>query len=224
VIANNQEAIDLLLRRLGRRTDPDLRTDTINELNIAKQSLEINPFHPWFLYQTLTLTIPLNASRIDLPSGFLGEDEEAEALVFDQEAGADFPIYKRRREDIDLLGREPSTAGRPQRYTVSETGIYFFPKAEKAYLLKFPCAVKTNDIVDTTAELNPWIREAPNLILNLAGAVIAGLHVQNAGLEQRMIGLASASRQTLINYHEARLATNVDSSNSDLMADRTERV
>jgi hypothetical protein len=152
------------------------------------------------------------------------EQEDSEPYLVATDDGTESRIFKRTLEDLNYRELNADQTGTPTRYSISHGKIWLSPTTDKAYTLQFPCATQTAEIDDTASAANPWFTYAPNYILGLAGAAMAGTHMQNPKLERQMLDMAAGALRTLVNFHEARENVNMDFSSSDLIADVPARV
>lgn len=212
----NTGYLDLIMGRLGARTNPRVRSALIDETNVAKLQLENGKFLPWFLETTGAWVLSPSVNYYDLPSNFIREIEDREAFIWDPDSGEETRIHKLRDEDRYRLSTSADATGLPARYSITGTRFYFVPAPDKAYEFRIPYMGYTPDFADD-ATLHTWLAYAPNVLLGLAASVVAGFHLQNERLEARMAGLHQNAWRELYAQHEARLHTNMDYSDSDLL-------
>lgn len=216
-LASDAAYIDLLMARLGNRSEATLRVKVLTEFNIQKDELEHGSFLPWFLETSADLSLAQGQSEISLPTGFLREVEDRPPTVILVSDNSENRPRKRKSGVIEGLDLNVTEQGRPTRYTVKGTVIRVWPIADAAYIFRFPHIAVTPSVQDSSGVLNAWFANAPNYLLGLTGAVVAALHVQNPALIGSFGAMTTRARNELIASNEAREHTNMDYSDSDAL-------
>lgn len=209
----NSELIDRVALRLGSRTNPALRPKIVIEVNAAIELLEQASFLPWFLqdYDTTLATIT-STDTINLPANFLREIEEAKPWFVDTENDNDRVELKKREVDFITKRNRSDVLSYPQVYAIRNTKMLIGPACDRIYTINFPYyKASGNPLADNgSAATNPWLIKASAWVLNLAGSIVAGLHLQNPKLAQQLQGYAGAARTEMLKSHTAREMQNWD--------------
>jgi hypothetical protein len=222
-MALNSELVDRVMLRLGTRTNAALRTGIVSEVNAQIEILERASFLPWFLEDnSVTVTTVADQDWIAAPARFLREIEEDEPWFTDADDGRRF-LVKREPTQIQRAN-DPDSTDYPQVYAVrGDNTILFGPIPDDAYTITFPCYRKSNVVFvdDGAAVTHPWLLDAADWVLNLAGAVVADLHLQNTSLSQRLGAYAGAARSEVWKHHTARLMANFEDTADKFAGERT---
>ncbi len=203
----NAEILDEAMSRLGQRKSTNLRTSVVNEINIAIDELERGDFFPWFLQQTLSLSVSIGDTFVSLGTNFAREQEDARPYYVDGENNIH---YLTKTFFAQLQGEEPSTE--LTYYALRGNELHFRLAASNASTLNVLAYVRqTGNFADNATEVsNLWLIEAKNWVFCKALKTVAALQVQNAPLAS---GLALMERQAkidILNYHESREHTGHD--------------
>jgi len=213
------QAVDIIMARLVQRTDTSLRDKIIAELVRAQDQLERGSFLPWFLLSESSETsTTADEERVGLPSNFLREYEDG-ALYLVKSDGSWKELVK---DDLDALrGLYPdnSKTGEPRYYSL--TGQYFIlkPVPDKIYPLRMRYYKQDSSLAgsygDSNNIENQWLRYSPELLVGMAGEVIAGQYVFNAQLAQQFGQMAAAARVALYRQDVARQEVNASRTMGD---------
>jgi len=215
-LSTNEDYINLLIGRLGRRdnTDATMRALIVDEINSSIVELEHGRFLPWFLETSTTLVTVADIRTTALPTGFLRETEN-QAIQIADTTGTLSHMIKLRLEDLDALYRNDAAA-QPGFYAIGEPNIYWGKTPNAAYNISFPYMAATTAIADNTnAATNKWLTLAHNFILSHAGTQVASLHLQNEKLAGIFGAITGRARMELVGHNEARQHTNMDYSDAD---------
>lgn len=212
-IGTDAEQINLLMNRLGRRTDTALRATALDEINVAINAAEYGNFQPWFLKTTGTIVTVADTESYALPTGFLREDDDEELSFLD---GTDPYFLKKHLKEKLTKSNLGAETDRPTHYAIWGEQIHLSPVPDAVYTITIPYAAATTAITDTaTATTNKWLLFARNWILGDAGVQIAGFNLQNQRLAAIFASSAKASRAQVLALHKAREASNADFSDPD---------
>lgn len=204
---NGNAAIDLIMSRLGNRTDVALRATILNEMALMQESiLEQLDFKPWFLLsEDSTAPTTVGEPRLPVPGNFLEEAEDT-ALWYSLSGTPAYMI----RGDWDTLSQgfnDGEGNGPPEYYSL--TGMYFhlFPAPDAVYTMHLRYYARDVAPLDA-ASTNLWLTYSPKLLIASTAQLVAMVHLQNPDLAQGMEGEVSAARQLLWKQTEARQHTN----------------
>lgn len=161
------EAVSLIQRRLGNRTD--LADDIITEMQNQQNLLEMMPELPWFLLK-VTSTLQADASnydQIDLPSDFILEYEEDD-LEWNND-GTWVPIDK---DDWDAMKRaDLSLYDAPSFYASIGEQFWLRPAPESQLTFRLRYYAKAA-VLSTDIE-NVWLANAPEVLIGQTGVIMA---------------------------------------------------
>lgn len=205
-----KKAIEVLMQRLGYRTDSKLKDSVVTEMNLVARSLEARPFLPWFLQEVWdTETLAKDEWRLTLPEDFLMEYEDDALLLLENGK----PVSAPKKVDKQELKWASSETGKglPEAYSLFGNKIIFSVKSEKPYDVHLAYLAKSREIVDAEDEEDhAWLLEAPEYFINEVGAVIANFYLHNTEMHQQFFRQAANLRRELFNLHEARQHVNRD--------------
>ena len=171
------EAIELVMNRLGNRAgDTALEAAAVKEIQQVQRQLEGNAELPWFcLTYDAPLTTTTTTHTISVPDDFLlaAEDEELWLVETD---GDEVPLDK---EEPDLLRDKyvRADAGQPVAYALIGDKLWFGPKPDAAYSLKFSYFAKQTSLA-TDVE-NSWLKHASDLMIGELGLILAEQYLYN---------------------------------------------
>lgn len=200
---NVKETLDLLMKRLGNRTDPDLRAACLLEMKIAQESLESSETLPWFVLSEATYAeTEAGERRVPLPPDFLRESQEQEFRYY-QADGTKKSIVK---GDYDRLRSEfEGTSGPPEYYAIRGQYLIVFPTPDAIYKVEFSSYyARQEPPTDTVESVNGWFRNFPDLILARAGFVVASVHLKDPELIQTFSALITEAQRRLFHAEVAR--------------------
>jgi hypothetical protein len=201
----NKELIDQAMSRLGQRTSVRVRADVITEINAALDNVERGTFFPWFLEETATLDISVGDTFKALPSDFAREAEESRPYyVLEGKL-----YYLTKRFYGTLLGETPTKL---QYYAIRGNDFHFRMPADIAYTVYVDYYARQGDpLADNTDPVsNLWLIHAKDWVVNMGLSVVAGLHLHNDKLEQKLFARAEKGKNDLYVYHESRINENQD--------------
>lgn len=205
------EAVALLAGRLGQRTG--LTAMIVSELNAAQETrLEKAGFLPWFLEKDKQdlATVPVQ-EYVDLPSDFLGFDEELSALYYNDASGSVdpwVPIARDMYVNFKERNRNPglmvsSAVVVPENFDILGTRLYLRPIPMTVLTLRMIYMQKQAAVAnDTTTNL--WLTHAHDWLLGEAGVMLAGFQTQNPDLGGLFATMAAAGKTRVQNETTAR--------------------
>lgn len=211
------EGATLIKRRCGGRSDTDIDTYILDEMNAALIELESGPFWPWFL---------LDQTAIDVanPDTYHEHVEDADYPLamyenycprFLSAADADPVFLKQRpREELD---RYAETTGDPKYFAWEGNRLYWFPPGQASgniYYKVFKRSVPFSALTQTT-NLPKWCFHAPLVLFNLAGAHVAGQILRDQEAERKFL---DAYNFNLSNLRATHTAWEVAQMNLDAVA------
>lgn len=188
------DALNLVMARLGNRTDTAIRAAALLEMKLLQTRLEGGPTKPWFLFDRYAspdggvtfFETTAGSGSLALPSTFLDLDEDEHMVyLFSTETGLTTSLSNvvARLERTTILNAElsvraPGERAMPKAYAVIGQRIYFRPLADKAYIVQVPGYYATTAVDDSTAE-NLWLKWFPDLMI--AGTVyeMATKHIRD---------------------------------------------
>ncbi len=207
---NTKRCLDILMRRLGNRTDPELRATCLEEMQlIQEEDLESMEELPWFLIseEITAFTVP-DEPRLVLPSDFLREVEDDNLQLLDED-GTYVDIYKRGYDEGRLEISDNEEPGVPQIYSVRGQYIFLRPAPDREYTVRFPSYYARQEAPsDSESSENKWFKFVPGLMIAKTGVVIAGEHLDNPTLTQLFGAQQQRGMERLINMITAREEAN----------------
>lgn len=191
-------AVNLLMARLGQRTDASLKDQIIAEMSFAQeQILEANATQFWFQYaEDVSLVTVASTETVALPTDFLIEYEDGGLYVVDT-TGKEHLID---REDWDTIRTHVSLSGegQPTHYDLLGDNIHLRKIPDNVYSLKLQYFAKQADISGVLGDgnniENGWLKHAADLLMAETGTIIAGQYIQS----ESMIQLFGAQKQVAL--------------------------
>lgn len=190
------QLVKVLAWRLGNRKDMEERI--IAEMALAQEViLEQHTWKPWFLAKDLEgVSLQAGESSFALPVDYLDEVEDAVLWLVEPETGGYIECQK---ESVEDLRRFIPTFDRPYAYAIDKGFVKLSQAVPAALNVSWQYMAKdvlmSADNVETA-----WLKHAPDLVLAVIGAEIAGKHLQNptlAGTFQSDMGQAWQRLQAL---------------------------
>jgi len=207
----NSELVDRIALRLGSRTNPNLRPGIVSEVNAAIALLERASFLPWFLEDpsaVLANTVQ-SVSTVALPNQFLRQIDVTKPFYYVDNVSQ----IMNKREAHYINQRNTSLKeGPPTAYHVQKTTVLIGPIPDKVYTITFPSYVASNSVFadNGTVVANEWLIYASDWIMNLAGSIVAGLHLHNRNMAKELQAYAGAAKGEIYKDHVAREMANFD--------------
>lgn len=198
-----QEALNILMFRLGKRTDADLRAQLLIELNEAKRRLEQTPSRPPMLIDSASLTTVASQDWLALPDGFLGEIEDEQPYY----TTSDGRVYLSRSTRSGQQIAYGTETGGPRTYCVQEK-VFFGPIPDAAYSISWRYYKAQAAIADSSTE-NTWLTNFGDLLVGKVGVVACGTLVlapEAMPVFQSMLDAGAARyKQSILDWEEQNL-------------------
>lgn len=207
---NFNTAFDLLMNRLGNRTDPNLRVSMVIEAAHVQQNvLEQDPFKPWFLRgETETLVTVAGSATVNLPADFLDFDpEEHEVYINSADSTLAFPWDRLNRLPANALARKYATyaAAKPQEFAIGqEKQIVLRPVPDAEYTLRVEYYRQASQVPADAAVTNLWLTYASEWFLGELGLIMATQYLQDDTLGQSFAQQAVRGKQRLQHLDTAK--------------------
>jgi len=204
---NGNAVIDLLVARLGDRTD--LRVAILLEMTLVQQTLlEGGDELPWFLLSDdQPLTIVASNRNVAVPSDFLREHEEGELLVTNS-TGVETALEKAAYDElIDFYGFD-ALADPPTAYALVGDNFALFPIPSVVRALTLSKYYKRAAAPTDTAAENAWLKWASDLLIAETGIVMAGQYLQNDAMASLFVGMQAVAKRRLNTQNVAREEAN----------------
>lgn len=198
------EAVVQVQVPLGFRSDKT--SDIIVQLQRAQETLERGTLLPWFLNsERAFIDSTAGEERIPVPDDFLRELEESSLWYVPDDADADEVSLKKDDEDYlrELYGR--NAPGLPVAYAIDALYFRLFPTPDAVY--RFKLLWKQEDAVLTSDVENKWLKHAPNLLIGMAGKVMA-VGLRDAAALNTFTTMETQALGELNRMHVAREVTN----------------
>lgn len=204
---DRDSAIVAIKGRLKRSSDSSLDASIISEMQIIQTDLEKSPTLPWFLVQSdLPLSVSAGVETVTVPTGFLREVESDNGgglwLLTTDSEWIEIP-----KDDLAIIrAKWPSGTARPIRYALSNETLFLRPIADVGYSLRMNAYIE-DDILSSNIE-NKWLKHAPEIVIAMTTAKIAGTYTHDKVAEAKALADAATARGLLDNETEARLHSN----------------
>jgi hypothetical protein len=210
---NGDAALDLIMARLGGRSNATLRANALIEMQLAQDFFtQKMPFMPWFLQIDYTDAAFLTVAAqeyVALPSDFLRLDDDWGALYYKNEERAEVDQWQAIRKSTYSLFKDKYFDGEsqdPSLFDIVGQRLYMRPIPASARELRMLYYKKDTSPTDTAAT-NLWLTYAPNWLIGEAGSVIAGLHVKDMEAAEFFAVLAKQAKDFLATETVARRVT-----------------
>lgn len=208
---NGSAAVDLIMSRLGNRTQASLRSIVVSEMEIVQSDLlDRLEFKPWFLRTTdSTLVTVAESDTVTLPSNFSGFDDDWGGVWWKDTSRASYDqwtkLEKIRYADAVAAYRddEDGLLGSPKVFDIANLTLLLRPVPDMVYSLKLDYYKLDTAPTDTTAT-NLWLTYAPKLLIASTAQIVAATHLQNTELAQTMQGEMETALKQLWKTHERR--------------------
>lgn len=209
---NGNTAVDLIMSRLGNRTQASLRAIIIAEMTLTQSDIAQRlDFRPWFLRETNTsLATVAEVDSVTLPSDFDGFDEDWGGVWWKDTNLPEYDqwtkVERLRLSDAVAAYRdgEDGVLGSPEVFDIANLTLLLRPVPDAVYSLKIE--YYKNDAAPTdTSSTNLWLTYAPKLLIATTAQTVAAQHLQNADLAQTMQGEMQTALQSLWKAHESRI-------------------
>lgn len=181
------EAIRIIKRGMGFRQTQDAAI--IAALKEAQRDLELGQTLPnWLLEFDVACIVEADTGLATTPPGFIRLHE-------------DYPVWYERRSGEDWVALSRKRANETIRVTdryfvlLNKNTIEFIPH-ETTDSLAYVTYYKAAELLDSNIE-NTWLRNAPNYLVGLAGAKVAG-DVRDKGAAEKFGIMAKIGQRGLI--------------------------
>jgi hypothetical protein len=180
---NTSAALDLLMARLTRSGEAELRAAALNEIILAQETeLEGGPILPWFLISEEASSVtPSDGSerRIAIPTDFIREVEENALWVVDSDGKRQF-ITKRPFDELMAKYGSDATGELPEFYALQGGYFHLFPITTLELPVKMNYFKRAATPTDSTGSENVWFKYAADLMIACGGLAIAAEHIRDA--------------------------------------------
>jgi hypothetical protein len=195
------EAVDLLMGRLARRSSLVTQQDIINEMAFVQSFiLEGDPTPLWFLLTESAETTTLaDDERLPVPSDFLQEWEEG-SLYVSETSGGD--LTSMVKDDWDTIKEKIKGSGKPEYYDIS--GDYFLLRKvpNDAYYITMRYYARAASLAgvygDAANVENKWLEHAADLLIAEVGVIIANQYLQSKTMVELFLRQAGTAKDRLI--------------------------
>lgn len=209
---NVKDTLDLLMKQLGNRKDPEFRATCLQQMTVIQQNLEGMASLPWFLIseEATTETIP-GERRLLLPADFIREvDEQPMTVDLVPENEDDVKIYRFGYDEaFNEIG--PAATGQPKYYAIRGNYILLFPIPDDVYTIRIGgYYARQAPPTDNISSENQWFRWASDLIMAHTGMVMASLHIKDREKAQDFNVLQQTAIMRLEREQTAREEANRD--------------
>ena len=193
------KAVDILMGRLGNRTNTSLRQTIIDEMVFAQETiLEGALEFPWFLISELaTETTVAEEERFAVPVDFLAEWEDGGLYVQETDGTETLLI----RDSWDILKSQAllEAAGKPKYYDIAGEYYLLRPTPDDTYTIKqryYQRALSLAGVYGDAANIeNKWLKYASDWLIAETGVVVAGQRLQSEKMVQMFAGQATMARK-----------------------------
>lgn len=200
------EVVTEIKRGLGYRSD---KTDEIiSKLRLAQIELEKGKTLPWFLIlEDEEMTLIAGDGTFILPSNFIREVEDQ-----------GFPGQLFLTRDVDVVHPKKlpydqaysiyagAEEGTPLVYSLRGSSLVFFPPPSEDITMFWSYYAKQDDLL--TAATNGWTENAPDVLIGLAGMMIAG-DLEHTSAQQKFAATYALASQSLFREIVARDEANM---------------
>lgn len=217
-------AIDLLMNRLGQRTQNSLRDQIIGEMvYVQENTLEGNPTPLWFmLTENSDAPTVANDERVKLPADFILEWENG-GLYLQNADGTETELIKK---DWDMLKAEANSSttsslagtGAPSHYDLAGDYILLRRIPDAIYTIKMRYYGRQTDISGSYGDVNNvennWLKHASDWFIAEAGVIIATQYLQSPEMAAKFSTQAQEAHDRLIRknvaFEESNKIRNMD--------------
>lgn len=201
------KVLNLLMSRLGGRTETTLREICLLEMQLAQESLERRgDLLPWFLIsEELNAVTPSDGieRRVAIPSGFIREVDE-DALLLVASDGGETVLKKADYDALIAKYLRSGQAAQPVAYALQGNYFHLFPIPTEESNLYIRCYKRAETIADSASSEPPWLLHASDLMLNLTGEVVAFEHIKDPELAAKFTAGAAEAWERLRRAETAR--------------------
>jgi hypothetical protein len=175
--------LDLLMFRLGNRTDTTLRTALVLEANAKIADMQGAPFLPWFLKgDDSTATTAAGTEYASLPANFLRLDADWGGVYFlDTTRSEPDQWVKLKKIPYDQMKAKfvDTEQSSPQAFDIMDGRIYIRPIPDAIYSLRFVGYFGDTTAVADSAATNEWLTNAADWLLAEVGYAVTSMAMQD---------------------------------------------
>lgn len=208
------KVLDLLMSRLGNRTEPALRATCLLEMQLAQEAqLEGGATLPWFLItEDATVSTTTGERRVEVPEDFIREVDQEKPLYYRPSDGsADVKLTKGSYEEL-MDWYKSDAEGAPEKYALRGDYFMLFPKPDAAYTLVLPGYYARQTAPADSSVENKWLKWAADLMVAATGEVMCIQHLQsdNTALMSSFVAMKKIAYDRLTMMEAAREEANRD--------------
>jgi len=197
------EAVAEVQRGLGFRAD--LASHIVAALQSAQRELEGGAVLPWFIrIQDDPIVLVADQQRYPLPETFIREDEDF-GPFWTGLGGEDVFHLGQLNYSTGVTLFRGANAGGPVAYAIRKDHLYFWPIPTEEVTFHWHWFEK-QDVLDSNIE-NAWLREAPDLMIAVAGRQMA-MNLRDAAALQLFTDREARWKVWLETQHVARSESN----------------
>ena len=203
-------AVDILMNRLGQRTNTSLRDQIIAEMVMVQETvLEGNPTPLWFmLTEKSDAQTEAGDERVKLPPDFVQEWEEGGLYYLDNDGEEQDFV----RGDWDVIKKKITGSGRPEYYDLAGEYILLRKIPDDIYTIKMRYYGAQDDLSGSYGDANNiennWLKYASDWFLAEVGIIIANQYLQSEKMVQMFIKQATEAKDRLIRKDTAMKESN----------------
>lgn len=177
-----EKALDLLMKRLGNRTDPALRETCALEMQLVQETvLEQGPLKPWFMLKRLSTTVALTVNNPELspPSDFIDLDEEGNSeLIVVNSDGEEVILSRQDYAESKSMYDSDAVGETPEVFDLLGDKFILFPTPTTALDSYVRNYYAKQTLPNDNAVETSWLKYAPDLLIAETAIVMASKHVQ----------------------------------------------
>jgi hypothetical protein len=205
-------AVDLLMRRLGKRTYAPLKDVIISEMSFAQEEiLEQSETLPWFLItEQATVSTVIGEERVVLPDDFLQEWDDGALYIIDTSGGR----VELVRDDWDTIKHTYNTLAqdKPRFYDLVGENYLVRPIPNAVYALEMRYYAKGVSLAGVYGDVNNvenlWLKWAGALLIAHTGFLVASEYLQSDKLAAKFIAQIQGADARLMAMNTAMEETN----------------
>jgi len=205
-------AVDILMRRLGKRNDATLRDIIIEDMSFVQtEILEQSETLLWFLItENSNAATIVGEERVVVPPDFLQEWDDGALYILDG-AGQTKELI---REDWDVIKHNlPTTAQeKPRYYDLVGENFLVRPIPDAVYQLRMRYYAKAASLAGVYGDVNNienlWLKWAGALLIAHTGYLVASEHLQSDKLAAKFLPQIQGADARLMAKNTAMEETN----------------
>lgn len=205
------EFLTLLMGRLGGRTSATTRATALLEAKLVQQTeLEEGAFLPWFLInRSLTGTLSVGARELAVPTGFIRELDEEDAVLVTNPDGKEVNLVKKPYNELRNWHGLDATADVPENYSLSGDKFLIFPLPNLVLATRYRVYAGVTVVNDDAVE-TLWTKHAADLLLAYTGYNMATKHLAWPEKAAEFSADKSTAMSRLIAMNTAREEASLD--------------